>query len=54
MNALDGLKFENHYCSKCMGTRRFIVKGNVEECPVCGKQLQIVGKESMAGDACIS
>ncbi len=41
---MDASRFENHYCSNCRGTRKFVVKGNVEECPICRKTLQIVGK----------
>ncbi|MBI1853062.1 MAG: hypothetical protein HYR85_22215 [Planctomycetes bacterium] len=42
MNAIDPGRSENHYCSRCLGTRRFIVRATFEECPICHKQLQIV------------
>jgi predicted nucleotidyltransferase len=42
MNALEVERFENHYCSNCLGTRKFVVKGNVEECRVCRKRLYVV------------
>jgi hypothetical protein len=42
MRDIELLRRENHYCSRCLGTRRFIIRDTFEECPVCRKQLQIV------------